>query len=364
MVVHFNVGGDDGFHRSRYDRRRILVAWIVTFVTMSVVPWLIAGTSSSCSASSNSIRTSLWSTFSSGMVPSSSPFSLSASSRTTTTAACDAACCEDVATLKEDDGVGDEVEDEPLAFGDRNRSSRTTTQSDLEIATPTHWGLSSDTPSHHSGSGTPTTGIDPPSRMFSEEQHQSFQRDGFLIVSDLLDKQVLEDIVEAGEDFVDQARVVDSYFSVIEMGMIFQAGGGRTAGSTKHEPGHENDHHPTAMRLNRNITKAFREVALRSILPRAAAELMQLNQTEQVRVLRYVVCRKPTAGRDECRRTFRPINGISSPFASRYISTYTTIEMYSCPSPSKLTKLVTGMWTMLDSGQRPLAARRRGSMLG
>jgi hypothetical protein len=48
------------------------------------------------------------------------------------------------------------------------------------------------------------------------------------------------------------------------MGMIFQAG----------------------IRVNQTITRAFRNVALESVLPRAAAELMQLESTDSVRILR------------------------------------------------------------------------------
>lgn len=103
----------------------------------------------------------------------------------------------------------------------------------------------------------------PTAAVFAEEQVAAFERDGFLVVSGLLEDEV-DDLVDAGEAFVHASKKMKAYFSSIEMGMIFQAG--KTANDT--------------------ITRAFRQVALDSILPRAAAELMRLPKNQRVRVLR------------------------------------------------------------------------------
>ncbi|KAL3922789.1 MAG: hypothetical protein SGILL_002012 [Bacillariaceae sp.] len=93
---------------------------------------------------------------------------------------------------------------------------------------------------------------------------------GFLVVSDLLDAEMLQEIVTAGDNFLDQTNKMESYFASIEMGMIFQAGS----------------------QVNRTITQPFRKVALESRLPDAAAELMRLEPTESIRVLRDVFMSK------------------------------------------------------------------------
>lgn len=101
------------------------------------------------------------------------------------------------------------------------------------------------------------------SSLFSEEHHAMFERDGFLVVSGLLEEE-MDGLVNAGDLFLQATQKMKSYFSTIEMGMIFQAGKA------------END----------TVTKAFRRVALDSILPQAVAELMRLPKSSSVRVLR------------------------------------------------------------------------------
>jgi hypothetical protein len=76
----------------------------------------------------------------------------------------------------------------------------------------------------------------------------------------------MEDFVAAGDAFMADAKKMKSYFSKVEMGMIFQAG--KSANQA-------------------TITKAFRHIAFDTILPQAVAELMHLPPTERVRVLRY-----------------------------------------------------------------------------
>ena len=108
------------------------------------------------------------------------------------------------------------------------------------------------------GSGGPED-----SRIFDEDQHASFEKQGFLVVSNLLDEE-LDPLVRASDAFVGASKKSKAYFSSIEMGMIFQAG----------------DLH------NETSTKAFRRVALDSVLPQAASELMGLTGESRVRVLR------------------------------------------------------------------------------
>lgn len=114
--------------------------------------------------------------------------------------------------------------------------------------------------------------------LFSVEQHESFAKDGFLIVQDLFPRQMLDELTSAGESFMANTQKMEAYFSSIEMGMIFQAGSGGTHGSAGGTNTNSNN--------NRTITKAFRNVAFDSVLPQAAAELMQLSPSQHVRVLR------------------------------------------------------------------------------
>jgi hypothetical protein len=146
---------------------------------------------------------------------------------------------------------GDEATD-ALAFGSCNRLSDPPSSSSDKRASCT---------SPHSPS---FAGTDPSTKLFSADQHRAFERDGFLVVSNLLGPGMLRDVIMAGNDFLSRTNKSDSYFTSIEMGMIFQAG----------------------IRVNQTITRAFRNVALESVLPRAAAELMQLESTDSVRVLR------------------------------------------------------------------------------
>jgi hypothetical protein len=103
-------------------------------------------------------------------------------------------------------------------------------------------------------------------KLFSTEQHEAFDRDGFLLVSNMLDVTMLKELVNASNDFVSQTKKMKAYFSSVELGMIFQAG-----------------------ETNRTVTEAFRHVALNSILPHAAAELMRLDPSQRVRVIRYAI---------------------------------------------------------------------------
>ncbi len=103
----------------------------------------------------------------------------------------------------------------------------------------------------------------PKPSLFTSDQLSMFDRDGFLIVSGLLEHEIAE-LTTAGDAYVRASKKMKAYFSSIEMGMIFQAG----------------------MMANDTTTSAFRHVALDSILPRATAELMRLSADSNVRILR------------------------------------------------------------------------------
>jgi hypothetical protein len=101
------------------------------------------------------------------------------------------------------------------------------------------------------------------STLFTEDQLSMFDEQGFLVVSGLLQDE-MDGLVDAAEAFVGVSKKTNGYFSSLEMGMIFQTG---------------STHNDTS-------TKAFRRVALDSILPQAVAELMRLGTDSSVRVLR------------------------------------------------------------------------------
>ena len=167
----------------------------------------------------------------------------------------------------------------------------------------------SDSPSLSDSNEAATT-----TKFFTAEQHEAFDRNGFLIVSDMLDPPMLQELVAASDSFLDQTEKVDAYFSSIEMGMIFQAG----------------DH------VNQTITRAFRKVALESVFPSAAAELMRLEPTESVRVLRYATSLSAHGTRLEN----------ISPVSYMLFLPNTFAVTFSCPKTSILTKLAIGMLMM------------------
>jgi hypothetical protein len=103
--------------------------------------------------------------------------------------------------------------------------------------------------------------------VLSADQVEAFSRDGYLVMSGMLDDDLLDRLCHAGDEVV-AARAQPTYFafSVIEKGCIFD---------------------PPVSESNRDV---FRKVALQSKLPQVAAELMQLDpETQNCRLLRYVV---------------------------------------------------------------------------
>ena len=98
--------------------------------------------------------------------------------------------------------------------------------------------------------------------MLTQEQVESYLRDGFVVVSGLLDDVEMSSLVEAGEGLISKhvakagGTLSKGNFQVHEFGLLF------------------ND-------------ERFRDVALQSRLPVAAAELLQLDrETQNLRVLK------------------------------------------------------------------------------
>jgi hypothetical protein len=107
--------------------------------------------------------------------------------------------------------------------------------------------------------------------IFDQEQHEAFQRDGFVVVSGMMDPILVQNLEHAAELTVENTPKIPFYFSVTKQGAMF--------GSEKN---------CTADGFERDVAvDAFRQAALFSDLPRAAAELMQLDpETQDLRILR------------------------------------------------------------------------------
>jgi hypothetical protein len=117
------------------------------------------------------------------------------------------------------------------------------------------------------------------SSVFTQEQHEAFQRDGFLVVSKLLDSELLDQLSRIARVFASENKNSQGYFTSQKKGVIFNGGIGGVANATTTTT--------IKTKLSSVSTKLFRDVALYSALPKAAAELMQLDpSTQNVRVLR------------------------------------------------------------------------------
>ena len=97
--------------------------------------------------------------------------------------------------------------------------------------------------------------------LLTSEQLDSYTRDGFVVISGLLDTHEIDSLVEAGEDLISKKTSDDGKLS--------------TGNYQYHEFG---------LALG---DKRFRNVALHSNLPSVAAELLQLDtRSQNLRVLR------------------------------------------------------------------------------
>jgi len=114
--------------------------------------------------------------------------------------------------------------------------------------------------------------------LLTDDQVNTYARDGFIVLSGLLDDSELASLVDAGESLVTKhvekmgGKLKSGNFQVHEFGLVFD----------------END-------------KRFRDVALRSRLPRAAAELMNLDgHSQNLRLLRDVFLAKGQDSTSSC----------------------------------------------------------------
>ena len=123
-------------------------------------------------------------------------------------------------------------------------------------------------------------------RYTTTSQRQSFQDDGFIVVSGLLSVEENEQLVAAGQTIVDKADEKSSfYFKLAERGIMICG--------------------PSNPELNEKdraaIVDGFRSVALRSKIPHVAAELMGLDPSEEnVRILRDVFLGKSVQDQKCC----------------------------------------------------------------
>jgi hypothetical protein len=114
-------------------------------------------------------------------------------------------------------------------------------------------------------------------RLFTDEQHKSFQNDGYLHVSGFFHAKDVEELVAAGDATVRNANSAGAQiFSTNEAGIIFGPRSKRGGSSSRDLEWDAPE-----------IVRAFRKIALRSNLGKASAELMQLDpSTQNVRILR------------------------------------------------------------------------------
>jgi hypothetical protein len=122
-----------------------------------------------------------------------------------------------------------------------------------------------------SAAATHTSDTIPQDNIFDQEQHEAFQRDGFVVVSGMLDPILVQNLEHAANLTVEITPKIPFFFSVTKQGAMFGSQKNCTADESEGDV----------------AVNAFRQAALFSDLPRAAAELMQLDpETQNVRILR------------------------------------------------------------------------------
>jgi hypothetical protein len=110
--------------------------------------------------------------------------------------------------------------------------------------------------------------------IIDEYQLDSYQRDGFIVMSGLLSDELVDRLSEAGLALALHGQKFPEFFSVMERGVIFD---GAISGTSSEKDA----------ALDFSIANTFREAALYSKIPHVAAELMQLDPDQQnLRVLR------------------------------------------------------------------------------
>lgn len=147
--------------------------------------------------------------------------------------------------------------------------------------------------------------------FFSADQLHAFDRDGFLVLSDVLDSQALQNVInKAAAKLVTNSRKTQvPNFSVVERGILLDD---TDVGVLPHcnsdedeDDGDSNNGEQTcavAATVDLATTSnAFREIAVNSVLGQACAELLRLDaDTDNLRILRDVFLAKPVHAESEC----------------------------------------------------------------
>lgn len=143
--------------------------------------------------------------------------------------------------------------------------------------------------------------------FFTPEQHVAYDRDGYLVVSNIFSETDLKRLMEAGDAMVAAAAKNNNTFSVMAKGALFQ---NNHPAEAKAGEGDDEEEEPSSGGSSCNATtsndmtntnNAFRQIAVHSVLGQASAELLQLNATvENLRILRDVFLAKPVHASQEC----------------------------------------------------------------
>lgn len=150
------------------------------------------------------------------------------------------------------------------------------------------------------------TGATVASNILTQDQLDTFQRDGYLYVPKFFDEttdEVFARLLKAGDVTVQQcANSAQKTFSVMETGMIFGLRDDiNNNNETKCAVSVEGETSECTSTPHVDTIRAFRDIALRSSLVQASAELMQLNPaTQTMRILRDVFLAKPVESDQVC----------------------------------------------------------------
>jgi hypothetical protein len=140
----------------------------------------------------------------------------------------------------------------------------------------------------------------PSTSFFTPEEHAAYDRDGYLVVSNIFSENDLRRLLEAG-DAAAANKTSPFSFSVMTWGAMFldppdyHADSSCNASTTSES---ESDMITPNVHIN-----AFRQIAVHSVLGQASAELLQLdadNKDQNLRILLDVFLAKPVHSTTEC----------------------------------------------------------------
>jgi Phytanoyl-CoA dioxygenase (PhyH) len=163
--------------------------------------------------------------------------------------------------------------------------------------------------SSSAGSSAATTTTSSRGSIFTQQEHASFRRDGYVVVRDarLLNRQQVDNLVRAGVEKLRAAPKFPFYYAVSTNGAIFE----EEVASSSSSSSSASTFRPAAAAAVMDdenddddfyaVQKAFRDAALFSNIPRAVAELMQLDAHSQtLRVLRDIFIAKSVHDDSAC----------------------------------------------------------------